>query len=94
MIVGGAIGGVAVLALLSGIIAWTWTHHNRRNLKGHDIHQAVQTGQNHPREDVIPNRVYEGNALSPRAELDDTLRVELDSESIAELGHSRTPHIR
>lgn len=102
VIVGGVIGGVAVLGLFIGIIAWTWMHHNRRNSKtDHNIAQAASTGQTHTEaedeEDVVPvnnHGVYEIHAVSPRAELEPSLIAELEPRSLAELGYSTTLHKR
>lgn len=104
VIVGGVIGGVAVLALLTGIIAWICMHYNRRNSASHEIAQAAWTGQTHSREDVVPenNRIYEINAHSPRSELEHSMIAELENRMIAELeprsfvelGNSPTLHKR
>ena len=96
VIVGGVIGGVAVLALLSGIIVWTWVHHNRRSPEGHNIPQAAWIGQNRPGEDIVPrdNGVYEVDAFRPRAELEFRPIAELEPGPLVELGHSKTLHRR
>lgn len=88
VIVGGVIGGVAVLALLTGIIAWTWMRCIRRNSKSHEITQAARTVQNHFEKDVVPNNngVYAIHALSQRAELEHSLIPELEPGLVAELG--------
>lgn len=85
VIVGGVIGGVAVLALLSGIIAWTWIQHTRRNSQNHGTLQAAWTNQNDPQESVVPenNEIYEVDALRSVGEL--------EFRPIMELGHSTTP---
>lgn len=73
VIVGGVIGAVSVLALLSGIIAWIWMRHHRQNPENHHIPQTVWIGQTHSKEHVVPtdNRLHEVDALRPRAELAD-----------------------
>lgn len=85
-IVGGVIGGVAVLALLSGFIAWIWMHH-RRNTQSHEIPQPVWINQTRSEEAAVPknNEIYEVDALRPRAELERRSRTELELRPIAEL---------
>lgn len=87
VIVGGVIGGIAVLAQLSGILAWIWMHHNRRNSEGREIPQAGWTSQTHPGENTAPKDhiFYEVDTLTPRAELEVSPIAELEPRSIAEL---------
>ena len=93
---GGVVGAVSVLALLSGIIAWVWMHHYRQKSKSHDIPQTVWIGQTHPEEYVVPedNRSYEVDAFRPRAELEFRPTAELESRPIVELEQSTTPRER
>ena len=88
VIVEGVIGGIAVLALLSGIIAWTWIQHTRRNSQNHGTLQAAWTNQNDPEESVVPenNEIYEVDALRSVGEL--------EFRPIMELEHSTTPRQR
>lgn len=94
VIVGGVVGGTAVLALLSGIIAWTWMHRNRQNPQGHGPPQAVWTGQTEPGEYLVPkdNGIHEVAALKPIPELELRPIAELEPRPLAELEHSRRPH--
>ena len=70
VIVGGVIGGVAVLALISGIFAWTWINHNRRNPQGDATSQAAWTGRTDPGEYVVPedNEIHEVGSSRPTEE--------------------------
>lgn len=96
VIVGGVIGGVAVLALLIGIISWTWMHHNRRNSEDRETAQRARIGQFHFGEDVVPtyNEVYGVNTLRPRAELEPRIIAELEPGSFADLEHPTMRHKR
>lgn len=97
VVVGGVIGGVAVLALFIGFIFWTWMHSDRRNSKDHEIAQTAPIDQTHSEEDVVFNdnsSLYEINAPSLRAELEHRTIAELEPVSIAELEHSIALHER
>lgn len=80
LIVGGVIGGVAVLSLSSGMIAWIWMNHNRQNSQSHGTPQTVGTGQADPEEYVVSqdNEIHELNAHGSLGELDGRPIEELD----------------
>lgn len=87
LIVGGVIGGTAVLAFISGIIAWTWINHNRRNPQGNGTHQKASTGQTDHGRYAVPenNGIYEVDAVRPIVELEVRPIVEVEVRPILEL---------
>lgn len=85
LIVGGVIGGVAVLALISGIFVWNRQHHDRRKLRGDGIRQAAGTDQIDSEEHVVANdnEIHEVDAPRPIRELDSRSIAELEPWSFA-----------
>lgn len=98
VVVGGVIGGVAVLAFFIGFVVWTWMHSNRRNSRNHEMTQTASIDPIDSEQDMVfnnnNNSFYELNAPSPRAELEHRPIAELEPVSIAELEHQIALHER
>lgn len=85
VIVGGVIGGVAVLALISGILAWTWINHNRRNPQVDATSQTAWTGRTDLGEYALPedNETHEVESSRPTEEQEFGPIAELEPTSFA-----------